>query len=85
MDLYIFRPSQRAFEHAIEKGVLNTVRNDPHHAGAWMYMHTERDPSGVYLDAFKNIMSREYIFVENETAPYIDALNCVPGRDSWDT
>lgn len=54
-----FKPSFEAFKQAIDKGVLSHDPTSEMYAGNWMYMHT--DEKG---DAFKNIITRNYIFVK---------------------
>ena len=53
-----FKEPQKAFEEAIEKGKLNKDPKSENYAGKWMYMHTEEKG-----DAFKNIDTREYMWV----------------------
>ena len=54
---YTFRDSQKAFQDAIDKGILNEQPSSNMYAGNYMYMFTEA--SGQ--DAFKHINTRKYI------------------------
>lgn len=53
-----FTEPQKAFEHAIKMGRLNTVEGSDIFAGGFMYMG---DEDGHHL--FKKRCTREYIFV----------------------
>ncbi len=57
----LFRDSQKAFENALKSVFLKTDKQSELYVGNWMYMHTESDGR----DAFKNVISREYIWVSN--------------------
>ena len=57
------RDSQQAFKDAIGNGILNEDEQSPLYAGNWMYMHSD----GIQ-DAFKNIISREYLHTEYSQA-----------------
>jgi hypothetical protein len=75
----LFRPSQLAFKNALDQGVLVLVKGHSMYVGNYMYMHTDFDAKqNVYIDAFKHVEMRFYIYVFNQTAPHIDALKCCP-------
>lgn len=58
-----FRNPQDAFQNAINHEQLfeNISHGVKYYVGNWMYMHTNSDGS----DAFKNIITREYIHIKN--------------------
>ena len=68
-----FRDSREAFENAIRLGRLSDSPASPENAGRFMYMHSEHDGTGLTLDAFKNIETREYIRV-----PHPHRLDSIP-------
>lgn len=51
---------KRAFESAINQGLLSRSPEVDNYAGNYMYMHTEANGSM----AFKNILFRNYIYSE---------------------
>ena len=51
-----FRDSQKAFQDAINRGLLSEDTWDDNFAGDYMYMHTIDG-----IDHFKHIDTREYI------------------------
>ena len=57
----LFRDHKEAFENALKSVFLRNDENSELYVGNWMYMHTE--PNG--FDAFKHIITREYIYVRN--------------------
>ena len=54
----------RVFDDAIEQGIFSGDRNADNYAGEWMYMYTNE--RGLY--AFKNINTREYIYVQSTSS-----------------
>lgn len=57
-----FRSPDKAFDDAIELGILNLDSNSHRYAGKWMYMGTDK----LDGDAFKNIITRDYIYSASE-------------------
>ncbi len=48
--------SQKAFDAAIENGILSADNTATNYTGRYMYMYTEQG-----INYFKNIMTRKYI------------------------
>ena len=59
-----FRNSEIAFNEAIEAGALSLSPEAPNYAGNYMYMFTEE----LRGDAFKNIYTRNYIYMGKKSA-----------------
>jgi hypothetical protein len=51
--------TDHAFYDAVEQGIFSSDVNADNYVGEWMYMYTGAD--GV--NAFKNIISRRYIYI----------------------
>ena len=56
------RPSDAAFQSAIDKGHLNITPESVFYAGKYMYMYSDDT-----CDYFKNIDSRQYLKVSQTT------------------
>ena len=54
----------RVLDDAIGQGIFSADVNADNYAGEWMYMYTDAD--GV--NAFKNINTREYIYVRSTSS-----------------
>ena len=56
--------TDHAFDDAVEQGIFSADVNADNYAGEWMYMYTNE--RGLY--AFKNINTREYIYVQSTSS-----------------
>jgi len=55
-----FNDSQAAFNNAIQAGFLSKDPEKDCYAGLFMYMHSEESNTGLTVNCFKHIHTREY-------------------------